>query len=164
MHQIAKWFVHCCRLRCAVAAGGDYSIVLTENGELLGFGCDHFGLLARPPSETGRQLLPALLSMESAGQSRRVVIRQVSAGHDHCLAITADGQVISWGSPGRRGCQTSKRHIQWGEGEVLVDAVGALGRATVEHVEGDTFSMECMPAIADRLGSCKIVAVSQRRT
>ena len=78
----------------AVAAGGDFSLVLTETGELFGFGSLNYGVLGPPPpSMAGVQKLPARLPMPA-------LVTQVAAGYDHALAVTASGQVLSWGSAG----------------------------------------------------------------
>lgn len=77
---------------CAVSAGGDHSLVLTERGDVYGFGSSAYGALGRPPAAEVVKL-PVRVPLS-------VPIRQIAAGYDHALAVTYDGRVLSWGSAG----------------------------------------------------------------
>lgn len=83
----------------AVAAGGDFSLVLTEQGKIFGFGLAACGALGSPAAHASTaQKLPVRVPLPPSLGAVRV--RQIAAGYDHALAVTSDGVVISWGSTG----------------------------------------------------------------
>jgi alpha-tubulin suppressor-like RCC1 family protein len=92
---------------CSVAAGGDYSLVLTEVGAVFGFGATSYAVLGRPPHVLRAQRLPARVPLPT-------VVRQIAAGYDHALAISAVGEVFSWGSAGHQRDQCASRVGQLG--------------------------------------------------
>ena len=75
----------------AVSAGGLHSLALTADDAVWSWGLGHSGRLGHGNQQ--HQLLPKKVE---ALAGRRVVA--VSVGGTHCLAVTADGAVWSWGS------------------------------------------------------------------
>ncbi|CAK0818604.1 unnamed protein product, partial [Prorocentrum cordatum] len=78
----------------AVAAGRHHSLALTEDGELMAWGCNEDGLLGVGVAR--RQLTPGRLIAEDGGRLRG--IRSMAAGWKHSLALTEQGEVLSWGA------------------------------------------------------------------
>eukprot|EP00900_Chrysochromulina_parva_P002130 jgi/Chrpa1/11918/Chrysochromulina_OHIO_Genome00019805-RA len=165
---------------CAVAAGGDYSIILLDSGDLVGFGCNHLGLLGSAPTADGRELLPRPVPLPALSGGGRPIVRQVSAGSDHFLALTHDGRVLSWGvdglhaglarpllggggggdgsgsasgGGGSTGDALWRRELCVGRSKVRIELVGALG-----HHQTAAHAQYHLPAIADLMGRCAHVA------
>ena len=80
----------------AVSAGLNHSLAITADGAVWSWGYGAYGKLGHGDEQ--RQLLPKKVET-LAGQ--RVVA--TSAGGDHNLASTADGDVFTWGQ-GLKGC------------------------------------------------------------
>ena len=152
---------------CAVAAGGDYSLVLTERGDLFGFGSRRYGALGGPAA-TEFQKLPVRVPLGTP-------VRQIAAGYDHALAVAADGRVLSWGSAGephlaRLDPSRAEAHPAASPGDSLTHwrdhptAVGQLGRPldSTAAREADGWSLphaySSSPALATPLGPCELVA------
>ncbi|PNW88356.1 hypothetical protein CHLRE_01g025900v5 [Chlamydomonas reinhardtii] len=76
----------------AVAAGGFHTLALTTAGELWAWGMSGEGQLGIGQPTEGRQLEPRMVrSMTGSG------LVAVAAGDHHSAALTADGQVYTWG-------------------------------------------------------------------
>ncbi|TGZ62756.1 hypothetical protein CRM22_007275 [Opisthorchis felineus] len=77
----------------AVACGWDFTLCLTNDGQLIGFGSNMHG-----------QILGAPTPSHSVQPFRVTVprVQMVSAGLRHALVVSADGEVLSWGA-NRRG-------------------------------------------------------------
>lgn len=75
------------------ATGGSFSLVLTSTGQLYAFGYDTSGQLGSPPPMSGRNSTPTLVTLP--GASGPVV--QIAAGEAFSLAVTASGQLYSFG-------------------------------------------------------------------
>jgi len=73
----------------SVAAGVDFSVALTVNGEVYTWGGNHWGQLGRPSPEP---FDPAPVTLPLPP------ISALEAGAFHTLALTHDGSVYSWGS------------------------------------------------------------------
>nr|XP_055173826.1 LOW QUALITY PROTEIN: secretion-regulating guanine nucleotide exchange factor [Nyctereutes procyonoides] len=84
-----------------VACGWDFTIILTESGQVLSCGSNSFGQLGVPQGPR-RCVVPQAIEL----LRERVVC--VAAGLRHALAATASGTVFQWGtglaSSGRRLC------------------------------------------------------------
>jgi len=78
----------------AVSAGSTHSLALTADGSVWSWGHGDDGQLGH--GDMQGQSLPEKIEA-FAGQR----VAAVSAGHDHSLAITADGSLWSWGDGGR---------------------------------------------------------------
>ena len=90
------------RRQAPLTAGIDVSIFVDEGGRLLTCGRDSGGILrlghaedpdADPDGDTIRRIGPP--TPVPSMQDRRIV--SVATGGDHCLALTAQGEVYSWG-------------------------------------------------------------------
>lgn len=142
---------------CAVAAGGDCSMVLSEAGEIFGFGSALYGALGVPPETIPgcAQRLPARVPVLGSNFNP-VIVRQVAAGYDHVLARTADGQVFSWGAAGRRWTKADAGDGWLGGSR----GAGQLARALSLHIclpsDEHAYSSSAGPASA--LGRCSLVA------
>ncbi|QNK59170.1 X2-like carbohydrate binding domain-containing protein [Paenibacillus sp. PAMC21692] len=79
----------------AVAAGGVHSLALTEDGEVYVFGRNDFGQLGveRSPSPNASNYLAVPALLENIPE-----IAAIAAGPGHSLLLTADGDVLSFGS------------------------------------------------------------------
>lgn len=77
----------------AVAAGDSFSVVVTDQGQVLGMGRNHRGQLGLG-AELGEQStrLPRLVK-----SLRSTSIVHVTAGGRHVLALSLAGEVFSWG-------------------------------------------------------------------
>ena len=73
----------------AVASGGDHSIALKSNGTVWAWGGDAFGQLGNDAT-----LADSHVPVQVSGITTAVA---VAAGHDHGLALLADGTVVAWG-------------------------------------------------------------------
>uniref|UniRef100_A0A4X2KE83 Secretion regulating guanine nucleotide exchange factor n=1 Tax=Vombatus ursinus TaxID=29139 RepID=A0A4X2KE83_VOMUR len=84
-----------------VSCGWDFTLLLTENGQVLSCGSNAFGQLGLPPGAR-RQVTPRVIEL----LSEKVVC--IAAGMRHALAVTESGLVFQWGtglaSTGRRAC------------------------------------------------------------
>ncbi|XP_005380449.1 PREDICTED: secretion-regulating guanine nucleotide exchange factor isoform X2 [Chinchilla lanigera] len=84
-----------------VACGWDFTIMLTENGQVLSCGSNSFGQLGVPPG-------PRRCVAPQAIEILREKVICVAAGLRHALAATVSGIVFQWGtglaSSGRRLC------------------------------------------------------------
>ena len=107
----------------AVSAGTEHSLAIAADGAVWSWGSGAFGKLGHGDQQ--HMLLPKKIE---AFAGRRVVA--VSAGDDHCLAITADGGVWSWGYGG----------------------FGELGHGVQQH--------QLLPKKVEALAGQRVVAVS----
>ncbi|CAK6449241.1 unnamed protein product [Pipistrellus nathusii] len=84
-----------------VACGWDFTIILTENGQVLSCGSNSFGQLGVPHG-------PRRCVVPQAIELLREKVVSIAAGLRHALAATASGIVFQWGtglaSSGRRLC------------------------------------------------------------
>uniref|UniRef100_A0A673UVD4 Secretion regulating guanine nucleotide exchange factor n=1 Tax=Suricata suricatta TaxID=37032 RepID=A0A673UVD4_SURSU len=84
-----------------VACGWDFTIILTENGQVLSCGSNSFGQLGVPHG-------PRRCVVPQAIELLREKVVCIAAGLRHALAATASGIVFQWGtglaSSGRRLC------------------------------------------------------------
>ncbi|XP_066107163.1 secretion-regulating guanine nucleotide exchange factor isoform X5 [Saccopteryx bilineata] len=84
-----------------VACGWDFTIILTENGQVLSCGSNFYGQLGVPRG-------PRRCVVPQAIELLREKVVSVAAGLRHALAATASGVVFQWGtglaSSGRRSC------------------------------------------------------------
>lgn len=75
-----------------VACGSQYSLALSEDGDLYGWGSNTLGQLSGAPSSAVST--PVLLNNKN---SFPVKIREVSAGESFVLAVDYNGKMYSWG-------------------------------------------------------------------
>jgi alpha-tubulin suppressor-like RCC1 family protein len=87
-----------------IAAGGDFSLVLTSSGQLYSFGGNVSGQLGRAANtgQTGTSGLgtpnPVPMLVSLPGATGR--ISQIAAGGGHSLVVTSTGQLYSFGNNG----------------------------------------------------------------
>lgn len=78
----------------SIAAGGDYSLVLTGDGRLYGWGANGSGQLGDGTSTDKN--VPVAHSMSGALQGKKVI--KIAGGLNHVIALTEDGLLVGWGS------------------------------------------------------------------
>ncbi|MGO9794366.1 MAG: hypothetical protein ACLP8S_34030 [Solirubrobacteraceae bacterium] len=106
----------------AVAAGDDFSLVVTSGGQLYSFGTNYDGQLGSATS-AGTSVpnpTPALVTLP--GQSG--IVTAVAAGDDFSLAVTSSGQLYAFGDGGE----------------------GQLGSATITGPDNPTPTLVALPA------------------
>lgn len=77
----------------AVGCGHDHSLFLLDDGDLFAAGVGEYGRLGT--GDTSDCLLPTPVNLDHLMKDDAVTA--ISAGHDHSLAVTAGGKVLSWG-------------------------------------------------------------------
>ncbi|XP_023377919.1 secretion-regulating guanine nucleotide exchange factor isoform X8 [Pteropus vampyrus] len=93
-----------------VACGWDFTIILTENGQVLSCGSNSFGQLGVPHG-------PRRCMAPQAIEFLREKVVSIAAGLRHALVATASGLVFQWGtglaSSGRRLCPGQILPLFW---------------------------------------------------
>jgi alpha-tubulin suppressor-like RCC1 family protein len=79
-----------------VAAGSNFSLVVTEDGQLYSFGVDEDGQLGNEQNLETEKANPTPTEVELPAGAGRVV--QVAAGKNFSLAVTAGGQLYGFGT------------------------------------------------------------------
>ena len=82
----------------ALAAGRYFSLALNEDGEVLSWGDNEYGLLGYDPSEAprlGSYYASAAPTVITALSGKTVIA--IETGNEHGLALTSEGEVYSWG-------------------------------------------------------------------
>ncbi|CAH1793710.1 unnamed protein product, partial [Owenia fusiformis] len=77
----------------STACGAGHSVALTDKGGVLSWGDNTYGQLGRVTADYDAQKVPKLVKFPVPYS-----IIQVVCGYDHCLALTKDGRVFTWGS------------------------------------------------------------------
>ncbi|QTN32882.1 cadherin-like beta sandwich domain-containing protein [Akkermansiaceae bacterium] len=78
----------------AIAAGDSHSLALCSDGTLVAWGMNWDGQLGIGTTSNGSSVP---VTVQAAGFSGRL-IRSISAGASHSLAVTTDGRIAVWGS------------------------------------------------------------------
>ena len=93
----------------ALSLGTNYTLVVTEHGDLYAFGTNHNGHLGLGTTEN--QLLPALVDKVQAFAGEQVV--SVSCGCAHSASVTRDDNLFVWGcnEEGQLGLDTSVQPV-----------------------------------------------------
>lgn len=98
-----------------VAGAGDFSFVLTESGQLYGFGENVFGQLGHEANinQTTGKANPTPTQVTLPGQVGQVV--EVATGVFHTLVLTESGQLYSFGDnhSGQLGRETTPGPFEW---------------------------------------------------
>jgi len=76
-----------------VSAGCDFSLAVSTDGQVYGWGSNGSGQLGTTKAASAPQLTPVLAQLPAGA-----AVQAVSAGQDHALAVTTTGQVLAWGS------------------------------------------------------------------
>lgn len=78
-----------------VAAGDDYSLVMTSGGQLYSFGVNLFGQLGVMTNSGNTAANPAAMAVTLSGATG--TLTQIAAGSEHSLALTSSGQLYAFG-------------------------------------------------------------------
>ncbi len=79
----------------AISAGYHFSLALTADGRVYGWGTNEYGQLGQ--NATSNYKTRAVLVKDSAGTGILNNIAMISAGGHHSLALDTSGRVLSWG-------------------------------------------------------------------
>ena len=77
----------------AIAAGGSHSLALTSDGLVYAWGSNSSGQLGN--SGTTDSLVP--VAVNTTGALAGKTVTAISAGDEHSMALTSDGQAVTWG-------------------------------------------------------------------
>ena len=86
-----------------IACGMDTTYCITQDGRLISFGDNSLGQLGRPERENGEHTEPKDASCWEVYIQRRsdptqhVKFRSIAAGLGHVIAVTNNGNLVSWG-------------------------------------------------------------------
>ena len=81
--------------RCLEAAAcNDHSLLLLKDGTVLSFGANDHKQLGRPKAEDGQPVGECHINPSTFGGKE---VARISAGWDHCAAITKQGKLFTWG-------------------------------------------------------------------
>ena len=122
----------------SLAAGGNFSVAVTETGKLISWGANGNGECGGGAEDDGRRDRPRYVK-HPRDKKRPVVFENVSAGWRHACAVTTDGRVFSWGWGGSAGQHsddafTTGGQLGLGDGQcdfwepTVVPGVGNPGR------------------------------------
>jgi alpha-tubulin suppressor-like RCC1 family protein len=123
-----------------VAAGSDFSLVVTSTGQLYAFGDNHDGQLGSATNNGSDTANPTPTLVSLPGATGPVV--QVAAGVDHGLAVTSTGQLYAFGDNyyGELGNATNNGSDTANPTPTLVSLPGATG-GVVQVAAGDNDSL-----------------------
>ncbi|XP_022917483.1 regulator of chromosome condensation-like [Onthophagus taurus] len=74
-----------------VYAGGMHTVCLTQNGQVITFGCNDEGALGRSTTTTNSEFEPGLVDLPGK-------VKQITAGDSHTAALLEDGKAYVWGT------------------------------------------------------------------
>lgn len=81
-----------------VAAGADFSLLLTSDGGVWSFGCSDYGQVAQGQGSASTERYIATPRPVAALAGKQIV--HIAAGEHHAGAVTASGEAFTWvGSP-----------------------------------------------------------------
>ena len=121
----------------SIAASSNHSLALTSEGNVYAWGYNGLGMLGNN-SVADSSPVPVAVDTSSALFGKTVIA--LAAGEGHCLALTSDGLVYSWGdgTHGQLGNNTSTYSLV----PVPVNTSGALaGKTVVAIAAGASHSM-----------------------
>ncbi|XP_014671281.1 PREDICTED: secretion-regulating guanine nucleotide exchange factor-like [Priapulus caudatus] len=78
----------------SITAGSHHSAVLTDIGNVIMWGSNTKGQLARDPSEVSKVHKPLVLDQSPFNGERLI---ELKSGWEHCLALTDKGSLFAWG-------------------------------------------------------------------
>jgi hypothetical protein len=127
-----------------IAAGGLHSLALTASGQLYSFGYNRYGQLGRPANSGTSEPTPLPGLVALPGATGRVV--QIAAGENSSLALTASGQLFSFGENtfGQLGIATSDS-----EPHPVPALVALPAGATADTVARGSTALHALAIVAD---------------
>jgi alpha-tubulin suppressor-like RCC1 family protein len=111
-----------------LSAGWYFSMALDSNGNLYAWGYNPFGQLG---DGTTTDRTTAVI-VDTSGVLSGKIVSRISAGANHCLALTTDGVIAAWGG-GLRGQLGDAASINRST-PVAVDTSGALASKTITDI------------------------------
>ncbi|KAK6181203.1 hypothetical protein SNE40_009113 [Patella caerulea] len=107
-----------------VSCGTDFTICVTDDGKLYGFGSDYYGCVGCDTSEEDDILSPIPINYFTS-----IPIEEISCGDSHCVALTKAGDVYTWGCGefGRLGLGSEDDHT-------TPQKVAIPGKHFIKHV------------------------------
>lgn len=108
------------KLVTMVSAGDNHTLAVTADGKLYAWGENTTGALG--DGTTTHRLAPVAVDVTGVLAGKTII--SASAGYDHTLAVSSDGQVFAWGAngTGQLGDGTMASHLT----PVAVDMSGAM--------------------------------------
>jgi len=107
---------------CSLALGKGLTMMLSDDGSVYATGSNAFGQLGREVLPEGHEasMAPLRIDIGKAAKS-------IECGHDHCAAISVDGELFMWGRadggqcavPPDRKAVTAPTRVQLGDGRTV---------------------------------------------
>ena len=121
-----------------VSSGYNYSLFLTENGQIFACGSNGQSQLGTGSDDTGPSDIPIPVDLTNIGDQQVI---QISAGDIHSLLLTNTGQVYSWGDGtlGMLGDGIVDEHTQ--NKPTLIDTSNIGDQRIVNVVAGEFHSL-----------------------
>lgn len=113
-----------------IAVGNAHSLALSSDGEVFAWGADTSGQLGKGVRYSS--LVPVAVTTSGVLEGKRIIA--IATSHEHNLALSADGQVFSWGlgTAGELGDGKSSSVIYYYSAvPVAVSTSGALAGQTI---------------------------------
>ena len=120
----------------ALQAGSGHQLALTTDGKVFGWGSNNSGELGNPLTTSSQ--IPVPVKVDGALAGKTLVV--IASGSSHNLALSSDGEVISWGYnfSGQLGDGSKSNRTE----PVTVVANGALTGKTITSIAaGDNHSL-----------------------
>lgn len=116
------------KLVTMVSVGDNHTLAVTADGKLFAWGENTTGALG--DGTTTHRLAPVAVDVTGVLAGKTII--SASAGYDHTLAVSSDGQVFAWGAngTGQLGDGTMASHLT----PVAVDMSGAMAGKNVISV------------------------------
>uniref|UniRef100_A0A7S3YQC4 RCC1-like domain-containing protein n=1 Tax=Lotharella globosa TaxID=91324 RepID=A0A7S3YQC4_9EUKA len=117
---------------------GDFSVAISKNGiDLYAWGMGQQGSLGIS-SYTTQPLMFHLPEVDGINSRQKAL--QIAVGSEHCLVLTEDGNVFSWGS-GKNGRLGHGNNVNCIEPQRLDNFVGGTGQQVIQLAAGEAHSM-----------------------
>ena len=120
----------------AIAAGGNFDLVLTSDGKLFSWGNNDSGQLGNNAGGllNGQSLVP--VAVDTSGVLAGKTIVAIAAGSSQAMALTSDNKIIAWGGPiYALGAGNGVTDLgNGGANPVAVDMTGVLNGRTIVQI------------------------------
>ncbi|KAF9359300.1 hypothetical protein BGX34_008449 [Mortierella sp. NVP85] len=130
-----------------VSCGAEFTMVLTDKGQLWAFGSPEYGQLGNKTNgqylqQSNRLVhIPQTTPVQVGGHLKDKKVTQVSCGTNHTLALTDDGSVYSWGFGGYGRLGLSKQEDRWTPMPIEHFSGSAQITRATKIAAGSSFSM-----------------------